>query len=91
MKNRLPLKPGSKYCMVCHGFGILGYTQHYETIRTGYKQRRIATFKEPVICGECNGDGQFDWVEDVVGKRTSTIDNIKVERLDPDDGIWKVL
>jgi len=58
-----PLKEGNIYCKECNGNG---------TIELSYKRCSYGSSNdisvENLVCPQCHGDGQFDWIEQVVGK-----------------------
>ena len=54
------LKKGSIYCGECDGKGsITASFNNYKSITS-------------MTCPRCHGDGQFDWIEQVIGKRKET-------------------
>lgn len=64
------LNPGSRYCDKCQGYGTLGYKQNFEDFTSvGGKIIRIPTTRDYIMCADCNGEGQFDWIEQAVGKK----------------------
>lgn len=62
------LKKGSSYCKECDGTGRveLTFEQAYGISSGGSNLKNI-------VCTKCNGTGQFDWIEQVVGKKSKSI------------------
>jgi DnaJ-class molecular chaperone len=59
-----PLKEGSEYCKECNGTGQIPV----ESTTHGSFQ---------FTCPMCHGDGQFDWIEKITGKKTYKLDFLK--------------
>jgi len=53
----MELKPGDKICKECNGSGIIN------------PEKRFDGGTIVAICSSCDGDGKFDWIEQVVGKK----------------------
>lgn len=58
----MKLNPSDKMCLTCNGSGIIPPSERKDG-------GTIAA-----ICSDCDGDGKFDWVEQVVGKKKFNID-----------------
>ena len=61
------LKKGNIYCKECNGYG---------TIELSYKRCSYGSSNDilvkNLVCPQCHGDGQLDWIEQVVGKKSKT-------------------
>ncbi len=56
--DKKSLKEGSSYCKECDGTGH---------IKLEYSNKAYG-IDASITCPQCHGNGQFDWIEQVVGK-----------------------
>ncbi len=56
-----PFKQHHTKCNLCEGTGVVYYKKEDSTELNGEMSRRK--------CYKCKGEGQFDWIENIVGKK----------------------